>query len=316
MALYELFSHPAERRYRAGLCSKAAVFLLVAAALTYIPPLLVAFRSHGFWLKRSSYEEQPTVRFRHQVLLVALLGPERGGFLAWSTFSAFNRLQGDHLRVPFVSSREEDRNQDGKMDVLRFRLELPLQSTEHVLGVQLILTFSYQLHRMSTFVMQSMAFLQSSFAVPGARLYVNGDLRLQQKQPLSYRGLDVRYNVSVIDGTSPFAQDYDLTRIVAAYEERNVTTILSGPTPIWLGGRAAEAPFVIDAVIRYPVEVISYQPGFWEMIKFAWVQYVSILLIFLWVFERIKIFVFQNQVVTTVPVAAVAQGHTCKEHLS
>lgn len=47
MALYELFSHPAERGYRAGLCSKAALFLLLAAALTYIPPLLVAFRSHG-----------------------------------------------------------------------------------------------------------------------------------------------------------------------------------------------------------------------------------------------------------------------------
>ncbi|XP_057568704.1 transmembrane protein 231 isoform X2 [Hippopotamus amphibius kiboko] len=221
MALYELFSHPVERGYRAGLCSKAALFLLLAAALTYVPPLLVAFRSHGFWLKRSSYEEQPTVRFQHQVLLVALLGPERGGFLAWSTFPAFNRLQGDHLRVPLVSTREEDRNQDGKMDLLHFKLELPLQSTEHVLGVQLILTFSYQLHRMSTFVMQTMAFLQSSFAVPGSQLYVNGDLRLQQKQPLSYGGLDVRYNVSVINGTSPFARDYDLTHIVAAYQERN-----------------------------------------------------------------------------------------------
>lgn len=32
------------------------------------------------------------------------------------------------------------------MDVLYFKLELPLQSTEHVLGVQLLLTFSYQLH--------------------------------------------------------------------------------------------------------------------------------------------------------------------------
>ncbi|KAK2085473.1 hypothetical protein P7K49_036773 [Saguinus oedipus] len=105
MALYELFSHPVERSYRAGLCSKAALFLLLAAAFTYIPPLLVAFRSHGFWLKRSSYEEQPTVRFQHQVLLVALLGPESGGFLAWSTFPAFNRLQGDRLRVPFVSVR-------------------------------------------------------------------------------------------------------------------------------------------------------------------------------------------------------------------
>lgn len=140
MALYELFSHPAERGYRAGLCSKAALFLLLATALTYIPPLLVAFRSHGeplpgrcatqlpasaaparafltspppsrplylsgFWLKRSSYEEQPTVAFQHQVLLVALLEPERGEFLAWSTFPAFNRLQGDHLRVPLVSVR-------------------------------------------------------------------------------------------------------------------------------------------------------------------------------------------------------------------
>lgn len=45
------------------------------------------------------------MRFQHQVLLVALLGPERGGFLAWSTFPAFNRLQGDHLRVPLVSVR-------------------------------------------------------------------------------------------------------------------------------------------------------------------------------------------------------------------
>uniref|UniRef100_A0A8D2DBF5 Transmembrane protein 231 n=1 Tax=Sciurus vulgaris TaxID=55149 RepID=A0A8D2DBF5_SCIVU len=311
MALYELFSHPAERGYRAGLCSKAALFLLLAAALTYIPPLLVAYRSHGFWLKRSSYEEQPTVRFQHQVLLVALLGPEHGGFLAWSTFPAFNRLQGDHLRVPLVSTREEDRNQDGKMDMLHFKLELPLQSTEHVLGVQLILTFSYQLHRMATFVMQSMAFLQSSFAVPGSQLYVNGDLRLQQKQPLRYSGLDVRYNVSVINGSSPFAHDYDLTNIVAAYQERNVTTVLNDANPIWLVGRAAEAPFVINAIIRYPVE-----PGFWEMVKFAWVQYVSILLIFLWVFKRIKIFVFQNQVVTTIPVMAMPQGEVFKEHVS
>uniref|UniRef100_A0A8C6QEL4 Transmembrane protein 231 n=1 Tax=Nannospalax galili TaxID=1026970 RepID=A0A8C6QEL4_NANGA len=324
MALYVLFSHPAERGYRAGLCSKAAFFLLLAATLTYIPPLLVAFRSHGFWLKRSSYEEQPSVRFQHQVLLVALLGPEPGAFLAWSTFPAFNRLLGHHLRVPLVSTREEDRNQDGKMDMLHFRLELPLQSTEHILGIQLILTFSYELHvsqplffllQMSTFVMQSMAFLQSSFAVPGSQLHVNGDLRLQQKQPLSYSGLDVRYNVSVINGTSPFAHDYDLTRIVAAYQERNVTTVLSDPNPIWLVGRAAEAPFVINAVVRYPVEVISYPFCFWEMIKFAWIQYVSILLIFLWVFERIKIFVFQNQVVTTIPVS-VPRGEVSKEHLS
>uniref|UniRef100_A0A2K5DN36 Transmembrane protein 231 n=1 Tax=Aotus nancymaae TaxID=37293 RepID=A0A2K5DN36_AOTNA len=308
MALYELFSHPVERSYRAGLCSKAALFLLLAAALTYIPPLLVAFRSHGFWLKRSSYEEQPTVRFQHQVLLVALLGPESGGFLAWSTFPAFNRLQGDRLRVPFVSTREEDRNQDGKMDMLHFKLELPLQSTEH--GFTCIISFNY--HTARTVLSQPSSHLSHRCppcSLPPTLAFL---LFLKPRKQLPPQGFcSCRPSVSVINGTSPFACDYDLTRIVAAYQERNVTTILSDPNPIWLVGRAADAPFVINAVIRYPVE-----PGFWEMVKLAWVQYVSILLIFLWVFERIKIFVFQNQVVTTIPVTATPRGEVWKEHLS
>ncbi|XP_051830632.1 transmembrane protein 231 [Antechinus flavipes] len=314
MALYQLFSHPTERSYRAGLCSKAALFLVLVTALTYIPPLLVAFRSHGFWLKRNTYEEQPTVHFQHEVLLVAFLRSLSGEYLTWSTFPTFNHLHGDNVRVSMMMAREEDKNQDGKMDMLHFRLELPLKPTEHVLGVQLILTFSYQLTRMSRFVMQSMAFVQSSFPVPGAQLHVNGDLKLQQKQPLKYRGVDTRYNVSVINGTSIFASDYNLKSIAAAYYERNVTTILTDSNPIWLVGRAAEAPFIINVIIRYPMEIISYYPGFWETIKFAWIQYVSILLIFVWIFERIKIFVFQNQVVTTVPI--MTQEESYKEHLS
>ncbi|NXU48145.1 TM231 protein, partial [Turnix velox] len=298
----ELFSHPAfHTRYRAGLCSAAALALLLITVLTYVPPLLLAYRTYGFWLKQSSYREQPSVRFRYEVLFVATTGPGPGSFLAWSTFPAFNRLQEERLRVPLVWAREEDKNQDGKMDRLHFKLELPLQPTEHVVGVQLILLFSYQLYRMSTLVMQSMAFLQFFSPVPGSQLYMNGDLKLNQRQLLNPYGLDTRYNVSVVNGTSPFASDYDLANIIAAYWERNVTTVFSDPNPVWVTGRAADTPFTINATIRYPVEV----PGFWEIIKFAWIQYVSILLIFLWVFGRIKLFMFQNQVLTTTPVSPV-----------
>ncbi|XP_068006748.1 transmembrane protein 231 isoform X1 [Melanerpes formicivorus] len=317
MAAVELFSHPAfHTRYRAGLCSAAALALVLITVLTYVPPLLVAYRSHGFWLKQSTYLEQPTVWFRYELLFVATTGPGPGNFLAWSTFPAFNRLQEDRLRVPFLSAREEDKNQDGKMDQLHFKLELPLQPTEHVVGVQLILLFSYQLYRMSTFVMQSMAFLQFFSPVPGSQLYVNGDLKLNQRQLLNHCGLDTRYNVSVINGTSPFASDYDLTNIIAAYQDRNVTTVFSDPSPVWMTGRATDTPFTINATIRYPVEVILYQPGFWEIIKFAWIQYVSILLIFLWAFGRIKMFVFQNQVLTTMPILPVSPVLSYKQHQS
>lgn len=41
--------------------------------------------------------------------------------------------------------REEDQNQDGKLDFLVLQLQLPLKPEEQVYSVQLLLTFSYQL---------------------------------------------------------------------------------------------------------------------------------------------------------------------------
>lgn len=47
MAFYEVYSHPALLRYKTSVCTKATLFLVVVLCLTYIPPLLVAYRSHG-----------------------------------------------------------------------------------------------------------------------------------------------------------------------------------------------------------------------------------------------------------------------------
>ncbi|XP_023675571.1 transmembrane protein 231 [Paramormyrops kingsleyae] len=306
MAVYEVYSHPALLRYKTSICTKATLFLIVVLCLTYISPLLVAYRSQGFWLKRSTYEEQPSVRFQYQMLLIAATSTS-GDYVAWSTFPNFNILQGNNLRVPSVSAREEDQNQDGKLDRLILQLDLPLKPVEQIYSIQMLLTFSYQLFRMSTLVMQSLLMVQHSSPVPGSQLLLSGDLRLHQRVLLPHRGLDTRYNVSIISEKSPFASTYNLADIMEAYQERNVTTFLSSPAPVWTIGRASAAPFKLKAVIRYPVEIISYQPGFWEMVKFAWIQYVSVLLIFLWVFQRVQTFVFQNQVVPTVPVPPLKQ---------
>ncbi|KAL7403189.1 hypothetical protein ABVT39_026010 [Epinephelus coioides] len=255
----------------------------------------------GFWIKRSTYEEQPVVRYQYETLLVAATSTQ-GDYVAWSTFPHLNNMLGANLRIPALSVREEDQNQDGKLDLLVFQLQLPLKPEEQVYSVQLLLTFSYKLFRMSRVVMQSLAYVQHSSSVPGAKLFISGDLRLQQRTPLPHRGLYNIYNVSVIEGSSPFASAYNLDNIIRSYQDRNLTTVLSCPMPVWTVGRAAGSPFQLNAEIRYPVEVISYRPGFWETIKFAWIQYVSVLLIFLWVFERIQRFVFQNQVLTTVPI--------------
>lgn len=48
---------------------------------------------------------------------------------------------------------------------------------------------------MSTVAMQSLAYVQHSSSVPGAKLFISGDLRLQQRTPLPHRGLYNVYNV-------------------------------------------------------------------------------------------------------------------------
>ena len=55
----------------------------------------------------------------------------------------------------------------------------------------------------------------------------------------------------------------------------------------------------IEAYIRYADAEVEFTPGFWNVIKWAWIQYASILIIVLYVVGSIKNFVFRNQLVPT-----------------
>lgn len=144
MAFYDVYTHPALIRYRTRVCTRATLFVCVVLCLTYISPLLVAYRSQGFWLKRSTYEEQAVIQFQYDMIVIGATDTA-GSYIAWSTFPNFNRLMGDQLRIPNVSVQEEDRDQDGKSDLLTLQISIPLKAEEQMFGIQLLLTFSYQL---------------------------------------------------------------------------------------------------------------------------------------------------------------------------
>lgn len=301
MTVFEIYSHPAYLRYKASICTKATFYILISLLLTFIPPLLIAYRSQGFWMTTNTYLEQPDVRFKKQALLV-LEGSSPGEFYAWSTYSNFNSLLQSNLRVPTVTSIETDSNGDGKFDQLNFTASVPLTASESVNSFQLLLVFDYRLYRMSTFQMESLAYVSSSFASSGSSFTSFGDLKLVQKTPLRHRGIDVRFNTTIIDGNSLFASTYEFTNIFHSYSQRNVTTIYSNQYPISQSGRGATQPFVIQVVVNYPTDTIVYQPGFWELIKWGWVQYVAILLIFLWVFQKLNEVLFSSQLFNTIIV--------------
>ncbi|XP_004226312.4 transmembrane protein 231-like [Ciona intestinalis] len=299
MAVFEVYSIPIVNRYKTSICSKAALYILCSLVLTFIPPLLIAYRSQGFWMTTNTYEEQPSVRFKKQVLLI-LDTQQPGEFLAWSTYSNFNNILQDNLRIPLVTSIETDNNGDGKLDQLNFTAQVPLSTSEYVTSLQLLLFFDYRLFRMSTFQMESLAYIRHSSISTGSSFTSFGELKLHQKTPLRHRGVDVRYNTSIVDSASLSASTYDLTNIFSSYTQRNITTIFPNNYPVWKSGRGATQPFTIQVIIDYPTETITYQPGFWELIKWGWVQYVTILLLFLWVFREINAAVFSSKMFKTV----------------
>lgn len=303
--MVEVFNHPFCTSYRTVCFSKACGFYFLCFILTFIPPLLVAYRSEGFWKKSDVYLEQPHINFKHEMIL--LLETENlDQTLAWSTDNRFNLLMQDQARIPSIKSSETDWNRDGIKDYLDLEIKMPLTNRENVYGIKLMVFFDVKFHFFSQVGMEAMAYLCSNSGMPSSRLDVVGDLTLVQKQPLAHKGRDLRYAKPVIgedriDDADILSatEKYSFRRILQEYNARNVSMRLTNDYLTWERGSVAGLPFTASLRINYPTQTVTYRPGFWQMIKWAWVQYLAVLVIFIYVFKRVKEFVFTKGILTT-----------------
>lgn len=299
MVMYKIYTQNVDIKYRAHFCSFASLYLLCAIAISFISPLFIAYHSQGLWLKESSYREQGDVHFKHEFIML-LYGTSDDLLLGYSTFTNLNIFLDDRLRIPVIKSREYDINHDGRKDYLTFQLEVPLQQNEVVHRIDLLLLFDYQLHFFPSLQMESMAYITYTSALSGSNFNTDGELKLVQKVPLPHRGSHTTYNVSIIDDTGLIVENFDWSRILGSYKSRNISTHFMDPYPVWKIGASSNNKFTINAKVTYPEELITYRPGIWQILKTAWIQYLSILVIFLFVFYHLNDFIFKNQLVTTV----------------
>lgn len=170
--------------------------------------------------------------------------------------------------------------------------------------------------------MESLGIVQFTSGLPGSRFDYTGDLRLVQKQLLVTRGRDLRYNHSVFIPNDNGEYDFNLNRIIRNYAKRtgtfyqndlvfltdrvlniiillSVSTRLDNSYQMWTSGVLLNEPFRINLNINYPEESVKYKPSFWHVMKWAWIQYFSLLFIFLNLFQRVKCYVFSNHIIPT-----------------
>ena len=295
---FEVYSHALVQRYRTSLVTKAVFFQLILFILLIIAPLLIAYRTSGFWIKEKYYTESPYVYYRHEAIVYVDTGSRT---LVWTTYPNLNQFLSMEgvLNTPLIQSIEVDNDFNGKNDYMDFSSTFTLNSGETVNSVNAYLFFDYELRLFSRVRALGLALIQEQLDSGASKLAVTGDLNFFQKINLPHKGDNTDFaNELIIDQSSSF----DLNAYVQSYNARNLTTELMHSFRRWQMGAAADNTFVLELRVRYPEQTLRYEPGFLEEIKFAWIQYLSIFVIFLFAFDRLKTFVFQNQVFPTVPM--------------
>ncbi|KAJ2953742.1 hypothetical protein O0L34_g1368 [Tuta absoluta] len=297
MGLYNLFSCNVEIQYKSYFLSKAMLFTTVTTFLTIILPFILAYRSRGFWLKSHEYFEQPTVHFTYEYLLVAetedLSQPIMCGEAA---------LVGDlnHSGEEFCAElqvQEKDYNTDNINDILQLKFLLNIPKERTVASITLILALDFQLKNVCPYHMQSLAVINRNFAVPPSGLKYYGDIQFHQvvHLPCLRHHIDNKYNTSVFEYANDNYNENVVDFILENYFSRQVIT--ETKTLFARSQNGHTGTMTLDIHLRIPEVQIKYTPSLLQELKWAWPQYLSIVIIFYWIFYNIKRFVFKNRLI-------------------
>lgn len=273
------------------------------AVLSLIVAFIVALTTGGLWVKTHTYVAQPSVRFKYDALMVfetTTAGAER----VWSTFDSVNTLMGAKLAAVDVQASEQDLNMDGKVDVID--IKAVARGLGDVHGVKAMFAFDYAIGGRVDLALNGMAYVSHASPLPGSGLYVDGYLKLEQRDAIQAGTTRLDYNRSVFPfaahgemaGDTREAATLRLPVILNDYNFRNETTYLDAKTPVWESSHTSD--FTFHARVRIPTsQEVLYRPNFLELCKFAWVQILAVYVIFWWIFSKFEHVVFHHRLVDT-----------------
>ena len=151
------------------------------------------------WVKTTTFVAQPSVRFKYDMLMV-FEGNRPGAEKVWSTFESVNALMAGSRAAVDVQASEQDLNMDGKMDVID--IKATARGLGDVHGVKALMAFDYAIDGRVDLALNGLAVAQHVSPLPGSGFYVDGYLRLQQRDAIQAGTTRVVYNHSVF----PFAE--------------------------------------------------------------------------------------------------------------
>jgi hypothetical protein len=144
--------------------------------------------------------------------------------------------------------------------------------------------------------MHSMSLIDIDTLVGASYIYVNGEINLNQKSPISSGTIaNSKYYTDIFNNiTSPI----DYTTIYDEYSNRNLTTPIRYDKLVMPYSTDRETTIELDLTIPSYQSILYTTPTIYSL-KQAWIQYISLLLPGLLVIYLVLLFVFKFQVYDT-----------------
>ncbi|CAH2104454.1 unnamed protein product [Euphydryas editha] len=293
MALYKLFSHNVEIQYKGYLLSKATLFTVVIAVINIILPFIVAFRSKGFWLQSHYFYEQPIIRSTYDYLLIAETDDPSVNIVCGEIDALHNEIMEYEENCVETQIQEKDFDKDGKNDIFSFKCHLIIPKERTITSIVLILGIDFQIVNTCPLQMQSLAVINKEFSIQPNGLKYYGDIQMYQSihLPCLQNTVDTKYNYTsfALKPENKNAIDF----ILEEYLSREVFTTV---TPIFSRNQNGHTGTMdLNIILKITEIPIRYLPSLLQELKWAWPQYLSLLYIFYYLFEKIKRFVFSKR---------------------
>jgi transmembrane protein 231 len=255
-------------------------------------------------MKESMYSEQPFLSKNLKYLLLIDTADTTGKRMFMSSYSTLNQQFARDLIFGNVMDASSDTDGDGFIDQYRISFELMQPMTSNYIhNINIWLIFPFELRQQQHISMETLAlisFTSDSLRTSDERTNVTmyGQLKFEQKQAIGNSGSNSIYNTSIIDDTSSSTVNID--SILDNYFARKFyTTYRTNYVSMTTHSLPISKTLIINGVVNIGRQWVRYVPGFWQRFKWGWIQYTAVLVPFIFIFNRLKQFVFTNQLVRT-----------------
>jgi hypothetical protein len=302
MVLYQIYSQEHRIRYFAHPYSTAVLFQIACILLTFLLPLFSSYFTSGFYYKELTYSEQPQVTFREEYNVI--IGSSTSLIFSSSDARLNNYFTSSFTPSTLTTDIPRDVDGDGIIDQQTLTIDMILPQLISGEAIDIWLIFQYKLNQYPLVNMETLGLISlkaPSSLFENTTVNIYGQLRFQQREPiLSYTNTSYLQGPIIDYGIYSIVPSF--TDILDNYRFRNYSTRFDAQYVQWSSApsNSTNIQLTMRIVVNTGSQFIRYVPNFWKEFRWAWIQYVTGLLPFFYIANKVKEFVFSNGLVRTV----------------